>query len=127
MAMAYLLRVPSYPQLLRNLGEGFLDYALELQPGAPDAHLLKAWYLYDRKEIQQAVVSAERALAVDSNYAKAWLGSGYFLMELNQFPEAVASFQRGLELYPGCPQRQSVRQLIANIEQISFLSTAQNH
>ncbi len=91
-----------------------------------DAHLLKAYYLHDRKEIEPAIAAIQRALALDPDYAKAWLALGYFRMELNEFPAALSAFRKGLELYPGCPQRQSVLAVITAIEQNPALSTAQN-
>ena len=126
MALAYLARTPSRSATLRNLGERLLDYALEIQPGAADAHLLKGYYLHDRKDIESAIQSTQRALALDPDYAKAWLALGYFRMELNEFPAAANAFRRGLELYPGCPQRQSVLAVITAIEQNPALATAQN-
>ena len=104
-----------------------MDYALEVQPGVADAHLLKAWYLHDRKETEQAIGSTYRALAVDPDYAKAWMGLGFFLMESNQFAEAGSAFKRALELYPGCPQRKTIMEIISGIEQNLPLATAQNN
>jgi protein O-mannosyl-transferase len=127
MALAYLVRTPDAPAPLRNLGEKLLDYALEIQPGVADAHLLKAYYLHGRKEIEPAIMATQRALALDPGYAKAWLALGYFRMELNDFPAALSVFRKGLELYPGCPQRQSVLAVINAIEQNQALAIAQNH
>ena len=126
MALAHLARRDNTPPALRSLGEKLLDYALEIQPGVADAHLLKAYYLHDRKELDPAIAAILRALALDPDYAKAWLALGYFRMELNEFPAALSAFRKGLELYPGCPQRQSVLAVITAIEQNPALSTAQN-
>lgn len=125
MALAYQARTPNRSAAVRNLGEKLVDYALDVQPGAADAHLLKAYYLHDRKEIEPAIAAAEQALALDPDYAKAWLALGYFRMELNEFPKALSAFQKGLELYPGCPQRQSVLTVIKAIEQNPAFATAQ--
>lgn len=126
MALAYLARTPGWSGYFRSVGEKLLDYALEIQPGVADAHLLKAYYVHDRKEIEPAIEATERALALDPDYARAWLALGYFRMELNDFPGAVTAFKRGLELYPGCPQRASVLAAITAIEQNPALTTAQN-
>jgi len=126
MALAYLARTPTWSGYFRSVGEKLLDYALEIQPGVADAHLLKAYYIHDRKEIDPAIAAVDRALALDPDYARAWLALGYFRMELNDFPGAVAAFKRGLELYPGCPQRQSVLAAITAIEQNPALTTTQN-
>jgi len=126
MALAYLARTPGWSGYFRSVGEKLLDYALEIQPGVADAHLLKAYYVHDRKEIEPAIAATERALALDPDYSRAWLALGYFRMELNDFPGAVTAFKRGLELYPGCPQRASVLAAITAIEQNPALTTAQN-
>lgn len=126
MSLAYLGRTPRIPYALRYMGEKLLDYAIEVQPDAADAHLLKAYYLHDRKEIEPAIAETQQALTLDPKYAKAWLALGFFQMELNQFQTAVNAFRRGLELYPGCPQRQSVLAAITAIEQNPALTTAQN-
>lgn len=124
MALAYLIRTPNRSAPLPKMGEKLLDYALEMQPEVAEAQLLKGYYLHDRKEIKSAVEAARRALVLDPDYAKAYLALGYFLMDLNEFPAAVAAFHKGLELYPACPQRQAVRDLIANIEQLSLINSS---
>jgi protein O-mannosyl-transferase len=117
MALAYKLRREDLPSGLRKFGEKSLDYALELQPTVADAQLLKAWYLRDRNETEPAIASARRALAVDPDYAKAWAGLGFFLMEANQLEEAVSAFNKTLELYPGSPQRKTIMEIIAGIQE----------
>ena len=127
MALAYLGRNEKMPSVLKRFGEKFLDYAIEIKPGAADAHLLKAWYLHERKETGAAIDSAHRALYMDPEYAKAWMGLGFFLMESNRFPEAVNAFKKALEVYPGCPQRKTIVEIILGIEQSLPVSTAQNN
>jgi protein O-mannosyl-transferase len=127
MAMAYLLRRDNLPSPLRGLGEKCLDHALEIQPEVADAHLLKAWYLRERSEIEQAIASAQRALAVDPQNAKAWSGLGFLLMESNQFTQAVSAFKKTLELYPGCPQRKTITEIITSLEQEAPFSMAENN
>ncbi len=127
MALAYLGRRESTPSSLRGLGERFLDYAIELDPQVADAHLLKAWYLRDRGETEQAIASAQRALAVDPDYAKGWSGLGFFLMESNQLAEAADAFNRTLELYPGCPQRKTIMEIISGIQENVPFSTARQN
>ena len=125
MAVAYLGRNDSTPPRFRSLGEKFLA-CIAINPTVPDAHLLKAWYLRDRGETEQAVASAQRAL-LDPEYAKAWSGLGFFLMESNQFAEAAGAFNKTLELYPGCPERKAIIDLISDIQQNVPFSTAQKN
>jgi tetratricopeptide (TPR) repeat protein len=127
MALAYLGRNDNLPSSLRSLGEKFLDYAIEINPRVANAHLLKAWYLRDRGETKQAIASTLLALAVDPDYAKAWSGLGFFLMESNQFVEAAGAFNKTLELYPGCPQRKTIIELISGIQQNAPFSTARQN
>jgi tetratricopeptide (TPR) repeat protein len=122
MAMAILLRRDNLSAPFQGLGEKSLDYAIELQPGVANAHLLKAWYLRDRNETVQAIASAHQAIASDPDYAKAWAGLGFFLLESNQLEEAVAAFSRVLELYPGSPQRKTILEIISGIRENMPLS-----
>ena len=127
MALAYLGRNDNLPSSLLSLGEKFLDYAIEINPRVANAHLLKAWYLRDRGETKQAIASTLLALAVDPDYAKAWSGLGFFLMESNQFVEAAGAFNKTLELYPGCPQRKTIMEIISDIRQNAPFSTARQN
>jgi protein O-mannosyl-transferase len=60
---------------------------------------------------------ARRALWLDSQYAKAYVGLGFFLLRANEHQEAISAFQRALELFPGYPKRKVLLDLIAEIEQ----------
>lgn len=117
MTAATLLRGPAVPYPLRYVGEMALDHAVSLQPDSADAHLLKAWYLYDRRELEQAVEAARRALNLDPDYAKAHMGLGFFLLESDEPEAAAEAFKKALSLYPGCPQRKTIGQILAAIEQ----------
>ena len=99
---------------------------LKFGPGVADGHLLKAYYLHDRKEVDPAIEATLRALALDPDYAKAWLALGYFRMELNEFPAALSAFQKRPRTLSRSPPAPSVLAVITAIEHILPLSTAQN-
>jgi protein O-mannosyl-transferase len=116
MAAAFLIREKQLPSPFRKAGELFLDHALKLQPDTADPHLLKGWYHYENDEVANAVAEARRALELDDDYSKAWLGLGFFLAKANQPQEAISAFNRALELYPGYPQRRAIMDVIADLE-----------
>ncbi len=116
MAVAYLAWERPLPPSLMKVGESFLDYAAKLQPESADVHLLKGWYYYQRKDAHEAVAEARQALMLDPEYARAWLGLGFFLAEANNPQEAINAFQKVLELYPGYPQRLAIMDIIADLK-----------
>lgn len=113
MALAFLVQ-KHLPSSFSWLGRPFLEYALAIQPEAPEAHLLEGWYHFDRGEVLPAISCANMAIQLNPQYAKAWLGLGFFLKKGHQDEEAVAAFQKTLELFPGYPQRGLIKGMIAS-------------
>lgn len=120
MAGAFLIRSKQMPAPFAGLGESLLDYALRISPDSPDAHLLKGWYHFARDEWEAGVAEARRAIELDPDYAKAWLGMGFFLVKGNHSQEAVAAFRKSLELYPGSPQRKAISGMIEGLEEMQL-------
>lgn len=116
MAVAYLVRKNKLSEPFARMGEFCLSKAQELNPRNPDTYLLRGWYEYEKGLFGQAAKHAERAIQLDSEYAKAWLGLGFFLTEAGDRIKAVAAFQRTLKLYPGYPQKRTILDLIAKLE-----------
>ncbi len=127
MAVAYAVRERRLPLTFLRIGEYFLKEALRLQPKNPDAHLLMAWYHLEKKEPEQAISSARRALEFDPKYAKGWLGLGFFLMAAGRNQEALHSFQNVLALYPGCPQRSTIEEILQGINKKSKTLAVSRH
>lgn len=116
MSVAFLIREKQLPSPATKIGEAFLEYALRLEPDAADAHLLKAWYLFEKDEVENAVAEAKLVLDRDPDYAKAWLGLGLFLVKSNP-EDAIQALNKALELYPGYSQRSVIRDLITTLEE----------
>jgi protein O-mannosyl-transferase len=116
MATAFLVREKQLPGFFTSIGENCLDYALKLRSDSADAHLLKAWYHFAKDESNEAVVEAKRSLELDPNSAKAWLGLGFFTAKASQPEEAIAAFQKTLQLYPGYSHKASISRLIASLQ-----------
>lgn len=108
MAISYMVREHNLPSFFRTVGEICLDYALRLDPDSCDAHLLKGWYYFERDQVSEALLAANKAVQIDPDYAKAWMGLGIFLTKGPRPNEAVSAFSKALELYPGYPQRSSI-------------------
>lgn len=117
MALAYLIRECQLASPFLEIGERLANYALNLQPDAADAHLLKGWYHFEKGETVWAVECARQALQLDPQNAKAFLGLGFFLLRANQLLEGIAAFQKVLELYPGYPQKEVLRNLMSQVQQ----------
>jgi len=116
-------RLP-FPSLWIEVGEAFLDHALKLQPDSSDAHLLKGWYYLKKNDAENAMAEARRALGLDPKSAKSWMGLGLFLAQTNRFQEAISALLKTLELYPGCPVRHGVLDIVAELQAKSIASSS---
>ena len=116
MALAYLIRKHNLPAPFSLLGLAWVHEAIEMRPDVPEAHLLESWYYYRMGNIDQAIVSANEALELDNEYAKAWFARGLFLGSRNDAEQALVALNKCLELYPGNPQREIIYQMIAGLK-----------
>lgn len=119
MAVAYVIRKQDPSNFMLKVGEQFIRWAQRLDPAHPDVHLLRGWYFYERNQIADAISEARAALALDPEYAKAWMGLGLFLMNNNQQDQraaAVAAFERVLDLYPGYKKRRVILDMVAQLK-----------
>jgi tetratricopeptide (TPR) repeat protein len=115
MAVAYLVK-ERHLDLFWEAGEVAIDYALALHPESADAHLLKAWYFFEKNKSAEAISEAGRALALDPEYAKSWLGLGFFLSRTEDSAGAAQAFRKVLELYPAYPNRFALMDVISELE-----------
>ncbi len=116
MAIAFLTEKKKLPSFFAGIGEAALDYALRLRPDSADAHLLKAWFCYNQDKSEEAIGRAQKALALDRDYARAWLGLGFFLAKAGRTEEALDAFQKCLDLYPGNPDRVAITTIAAELK-----------
>lgn len=116
MAAAYYVQMHMPWPVFREMGETLVDYALTIQPNAPDAHILKAWYRFERGDLENAIKSARKALDLKPDYARGWIGLGFFLAKSERPQEAKEAFLRCLELYPACPKREDILHLVGELE-----------
>ena len=116
MAVALLICERNLPSPYSDLGQWCLENALKLKPDSSDAHLLKGWYYHAGGRFPEALAEGRRAVDLDPLSAKARLGVGFFQNSLNQRDEALSSFRKVLEMYPGCPERSAVLGIIKEIE-----------
>jgi len=105
MAIAYLIRKDKLSGPFMKVGDFFLTAAQKLNPGHPDVYLLKGWYEYERGLYREASANAGKAIELDPEYAKAWIGLGFFSIKANRPGVAVSAFERTLQLYPGYPKK----------------------
>jgi tetratricopeptide (TPR) repeat protein len=115
MAAAFLARTTSLPEFVVQYAEHLLDRALILQPDSADAVLLKGWYHFQRNEIDQAVARAREAIKLEPDSARAWLGMGFFQAKAGQNKEAQEAFLKTLELYPRCPERLAITDIMTEL------------
>ncbi|MDE0693828.1 MAG: tetratricopeptide repeat protein [Gammaproteobacteria bacterium] len=76
------------------------SHAAALQPDEFLWPYLRALLLAHQGDYERALADLGRALALDGDYAPAWLWRGNWLMDLGRVGEAADAFRRALELAP---------------------------
>jgi tetratricopeptide (TPR) repeat protein len=115
MACAYLPQAWRWPAPFGQIGEMCLDHALKLSPASADAHLLKGWYAYHQDRVADALARVHQAIELDTTYAKSWLALGFFQIKAGSSQSAIDALRKTLELYPGCPDRVAIKDLMTQL------------
>lgn len=113
---------PDRPSVLNNLVIVYLELnkyteakaccerLVELDPGDASAHLSLGNCQMLLHSPAAAVINCDRALAIKPDFAKALYCRGSALLELGRLQDAMASFERAMEIQlpapPGSPRRQ---------------------
>lgn len=98
--------------LLRN-GE-FLPVESGVEGSGPELLTNRANRMLRFLNLPKAIEGFESALQADENFYRAWYGKGIVLTYWKKYDEAIAAFERALEINPEFEQ---ARELIANIRQ----------
>ncbi len=79
-----------------------IDYCLRYPPDndATLAYYLRGSNLDDLKEYKEAITQYQEALALDPNYANAYLGWGVALYNLKEYDEAIEKFKEAIKKNP---------------------------
>ncbi len=85
------------------------EAALQIDPHHAPALLVKANVLIDRKDFAAAKIAAEGAIASERALADAWLALGVIDQELGVKEDAIAAYERFLELAPKSRYAASIR------------------
>ena len=80
-----------------------LDAIVDAQPGAAITWNNRAILMRRMKQPEEALASADRAIALNAAYAKAWVNRANALIELHRFAEAQTSASKALDLDPCLP------------------------
>jgi tetratricopeptide (TPR) repeat protein len=75
--------------------------AIDLNPGYAEAHAYLAEVYADLGQAKQAAESARLAVSLDDSSAFAHRDLGYALEKQNRYNDAVAEYQRAIQLHPG--------------------------
>ena len=76
---------------------------VDAQPGAAITWNNRAILMRRMKQPEEALASADRAIALNAAYAKAWVNRANALIELHRFAEAQTSASKALDLDPCLP------------------------
>lgn len=75
-----------------------LEYALAIEPDAPDLHALQGWAYYTEGAYEEALAAAHRALRAAPDEASYYLLEAYALRRLRHFKEAIESLRKAVKL-----------------------------
>ncbi len=114
--VAYLIQKEENLKFLKHIGLVLLHLSEKRKPESPDVALLLAWYASENRQVQEAVSKAKHAIELAPQWAKAWIALGFFEQQAGRLENALAAFQHTLELYPGYPKRQVLKELMAKLE-----------
>jgi len=93
-----------------------LTIALELRPGDPKATLSLGWTQLDLSRGEAAAKSFRAVLAADGSIAEAQFGLGEALRALGRTTDAVAAFEKYLEMAPSGPDAETARNAIQALQ-----------
>ncbi len=79
---------------------GILKDALDISPEDEYLRYKLAKQLEKNGEINEAVEQYQKLLALNSNYVKGWLGLASIQMDQKKYAEAVASYEKVIEISP---------------------------
>ena len=77
---------------------GEIDAALNIDPNAPDALIIRGNILRKMNRLAEALVCFEQAAALKPEYAKAFYNCGSVLHEMKRFEDALASYDQAIAL-----------------------------
>ncbi len=114
--VAYATQRQKILGFLKPAGKWLLNKAVAYEPFEADFYLLRGWYAFDDGDVTEACREAQQAIALAPQWAKAWIALGFFEQQAGRVENALTAFQHTLELYPGYPKRQVLRELMAQLE-----------
>jgi|GEM_PF-718854 len=69
-------------------------------PLKAEDYLKRGNLLFDRNEVEKAIISYDKAIGLDPNNAYAWGNKGAALSTLKRYEEALSAFEKAIELDP---------------------------
>lgn len=95
---ATIIPAKEHPLHELTLAERKINKALIISPGMPEAHRRKCVVLRRNHKLEGARKECERAIELDSNSAAAFNSLGNVFMEMSRYSEAVAAYERAIEI-----------------------------
>ncbi len=99
-----------------SLVEYVIHKAERIRPDNVDVSLLKSWLLFKNCSFTAAVNEIDRAIARDRDYAQLWINRGIYVLAEHKDLEALAAFNRAMELYPAYPHAKKLEAMIMTAE-----------
>jgi len=116
MATAFILEKSNVP--VNGLINFLLTRAKDIYPDSPDIYILSSWLLYKSNKFETAIKEIDRAITLDPDFAQPWINRGLYCLAKGCSKEAVAAFQKALEMYPNYPHKDKLIGLLRAAEKI---------
>ncbi|MCA9707271.1 MAG: response regulator [Myxococcales bacterium] len=100
----------------RREAQARLETVLTARPDHPRALVLRSTLLLEQHELDDALLAAEAAVAADPEYAPGHLTLGVVHQERGANVEAIAAYQKFLELAPSAKEALAVRRVVRTLE-----------
>jgi len=84
-----------------------------LDPDSTDLLLLKSWSSYKQGKYKKALSQIDRGINLDPEHASLWVNRGIYSLAVNHAKDAVFALRKALVLYPGSPQKDKVKAVLA--------------
>jgi adenylate cyclase len=83
--------------------DAMVSKALALDPNYADAHAAKAWILWRKRRLDEAILEDERALTLNPAFLDAYVNMGLVYRTLGRFEESLGFFEKAIRQSPNDP------------------------
>lgn len=84
-----------------ELAQKTFEHAVKAEPRSVNAHMKLAGLQLSRQEFKACIETYQRAIGLDANNARAWLGLGFAYLHTGQNDLSLAALDEAIRIDPG--------------------------